>query len=577
MSGDIGQTDGQIKRVLSTFRSSFVLVGLFSCLINVLMLGGPLYMLQIYDRVLTSRSVPTLVALSCLIAALYAAMGIFDFVRSRLLVRIGTRLERDMGASTFDALMWHALRSPTIKTDQPVRDLSALRQFLTSQGPFALFDAPWAPVYLAVIFMLHWILGTVALVGMLAIAILAVFNQIATRAAQERAGRTQIRCNTLAATSIRNTEVAHAMGMLPAIRDRWLALKQGDLSSQLLASDRTGAFSVSSKTLRLFLQSAILGVGAALAIENIVSAGVMIAASILLGRALQPLEQLVGNWRNFQTARSAYDRLNDLLEFVPETKNRIELPAFRGQLDVENVSGGPPGAKRPFLQNISFSLKPGDALGLIGPSASGKSTLGRLLVGVWPASEGTARIDGADIAQISPATAHAEVGYLPQSVELFDGTVAENIARFVKDAQDDQVVKAAQMAGCHDLILRLPDGYETEIGESGCFLSAGQRQRVGLARALYNDPSLIVLDEPNANLDSDGDGALNSAIRQLKRNRQTLVIISHRPSAISEVDHILTLDNGKVAAFGPKKNVLEKVLANKTQNLRRPSNLEQSP
>ncbi|MEM7172439.1 MAG: type I secretion system permease/ATPase [Pseudomonadota bacterium] len=560
MKNEIAPHGCQIRHALATSRSSFLMTAFFSCLINILMLAGPLYMLQIYDRVLASQSMPTLIALSLLITLLFLTMGLLDLVRSRILVRVGIRLDRDMGGPIFEALMRYGAHNASLRTDQPIRDLSKLRQFLTGQGPFAIFDAPWAPFYIIVVFLLDWVLGLVALGGSLAILTLAILNEMTTRHSVAQTAAAQIQSNAFVSASLRNIEAVKAMGMLPAIGNRWKAFHLNDLSNQVTSSDRSGFFSISTKSLRLFLQSAMLGTGAVLAIQNIITPGAMIAASILMGRALQPVEQAVSNWRNFQTTREAFGRLSRLLELQPEKTDRIELPSLSGRLTVESLSAGPPGVEKPFIRNVVFSLDKGQSLGIIGPSASGKSTLARVLVGIWPAIEGSVRIDDANILQLTDEATNREIGFLPQAVELFAGSVAENISRFDPAPNDSAVIKAAQLAGAHQMILRLPNGYETEIGESGLFLSAGQRQRIALARALYNDPVFVVLDEPNANLDADGDAALIAAMKQLKARGTTVVVISHRPGAISAMDSVLMMSDGKAVAFGPRVEVLGKVL-----------------
>ena len=558
MSGGVKQK-GALSEALAASRNLFVAVGFFSLFVNLLMLTGPLYMLQIYDRVLASRSVPTLVALTVLICVLFLALGLLEWIRSRLLGRIGQRLDRHLNAKTFDALMRSGLRRPGDRNDQPLRDLASLRQFLTSPGPLAVFDAPWTPVFLAVVFMMHWTLGLIALAGALLLLGIAVANEVRTRYLHREASEASILSNRLASAGLRNVEVVEAMGMAPELSRRWSAAYDQAARAQARAADRASTFTASTKTLRLFLQSAILGAGALLAINQIITPGMMIAASIIMGRALAPIDQVVGQWRSFVSARTARARLKGLLADNPPPAAQMSLPKAGGSVQVENLCAGPPGARKPVIKDISFALKRGETLGIIGPSAAGKSTLARALVGVWPATSGTVRLDGVDIATWDREELGPQIGYLPQDVELFAGAVSANIARFHEDADPTAIVDAARAAGVHDMILRLPAGYNTEIGEGGSHLSAGQRQRIALARALYGEPVLVVLDEPNSNLDAAGDEALSQAILTMKQQGRTVIVIAHRPSAIAAVEKLLMLDGGEARIFGPKEEVLARV------------------
>ncbi len=532
------------------------MTGAFSLVINLLMLAGPLYMMQVYDRVLASRSYSTLVALTVLVVGLLCFMGLLEVIRSRVLVRVGGRIDARLGGRVFDALIRRSLVSPNAEASQPLSDLKTLREFLSGTGPFAFFDAPWLPIYLGVIFLLHPLLCLVAAVGAALLFTIALVNELRTRKPQAEAGEQNARASAIASAGRRNAEVVGAMGMAGGLRRLWAARNDLALVQLARASDRAGTMTAMSKTLRLILQSAILGVGAALVIEQAVSAGAMIAASIIMGRALAPVEQAIGNWRGFIGARAAYRRLDALLHEVPLPPQPLALPLAEKRLDVDGIFAGPPGATRPVVSGISFSLEGGEALGVIGPSAAGKSTLARLLVGVWPPQRGSVRLDGASLDQWDTETLGRQVGYLPQDVELFAGTIAENIARFDEDADADAVIAAAQAAGVHDMILHLPDGYETEIGEGGVNLSGGQRQRLGLARALYRDPILVVLDEPNSNLDAEGDQSLTDAIRGMKERGQIVVVMTHRPSAIDAVDKILVINGGQQQAFGAKEEIL---------------------
>ena len=535
------------------------MVGVFSFFINLLMLTAPLYMLQVYDRVLSSRSESTLMALTVVAAAMLLVMGVLEFIRSRVLVRIGARLDAQLNARVFSAIHAQSLMSSHGLGGRALRDLDTLRQFLTGTGPFAFFDAPWVPLYLAVVFLFHPILGFVASAGAILLFIIAMLSEVLTSKPLERANTEVGSANAFAETSLRNADALHAMGMLDAVLARWQRQHDKGLALQAVASDRAGSLTAVSKATRMFLQVAILGAGAALAIQQIITPGTMIAASIIMGRALAPVEQAIGNWRAFVGARGAYGRLKKLLQDVPAEPPRMALPEPRGHLSVERVVGVPPGAAKPALKDITFRVAPGEALGVIGPSASGKSTLARLLVGVWRPFAGAVRLDGAEVHVWPREDLGRYIGYLPQDVELFDGTVRDNIARFAEDPDAEQIVLAARRAGVHEMILGFPDGYDTQIGVGGSVLSGGQRQRIGLARALYGNPALIVLDEPNSNLDAAGDRALTEAILALKRDGKTVVVMAHRPSTIAAVDNLLMLAGGAMQAFGPKNEVLAKV------------------
>ena len=549
-----------IGDVLRSCRRAFIGVGAFSFIINLLMLTGPLFMLQVYDRVLTSQSIPTLIALTVLVFGLYVFMGALEFIRSRVLARIGVKLDRDLSRQTFALWIKQGLMKRSAGSAEPLSDLQKLKQFLGGTGPSTLFDIPWVPVYLGIIFLLHVTLGLVATIGAVLIFVLALLNEAVTRRTLEQANRTNALASGFADLSHRNAEAVTAMGMGKQVEQRWLGIHAYASALQLRASDKGGFFIATSKVSRLFLQSVMLAAGAALAIEQVITPGVMIAASIIMGRALAPVDQAIAQWKGFVSARQSYTRLSLLFKALPKEKERLSLPAPAGVLDVEEVFVTPPGAEKPVLENLRFRLQPGQALGVIGPSASGKSTLARLMVGVWIPMRGTVRLDGATLDQWNPDELGPYIGYLPQSVELFDGTVKENIARFQPDATDEAIVTAARRAGVHDMILRLPQGYETRIGEGGAFLSAGQRQRIALARALYGDPRVVILDEPNSNLDAEGDAALTHAIEALKQLGRTVVVMTHRPSAIAAVDLLLMLQNGRQQAFGPKEQVLQAVM-----------------
>jgi PrtD family type I secretion system ABC transporter len=548
--------EDELRGALRGLSSSFVMTGVFSAFVNVALLTAPLYMLQVYDRVLGSRSESTLVALSILAASMLVVMGVLDWVRSRVLVRAGAKLDQRVGERVFSAVFAQTLRAPSGPRSQYLHDLDGLRQFLTGAAPFAFFDAPWLPVYLFVVALLHPLLGAVAAVGALILITLAVVNEWLIREPLEAANVDSIAASSFAESALRNAEVLEALGMMGGIRGRWLGRHGRALARQAIASDRAGTLAAASKATRVLLQVAILGTGAVLAIQQIITPGAMIAASILGARALAPVEQAIGNWRTFVLARSAYRRLRELLEENPAREPRMALPAPKGRLAVERLVAAPPGADKPVLRDVSFALEPGEALGVIGPTASGKSTLARHLVGVWKPAHGSVRLDGASLSDWNRPELGRYVGYLPQDVELFEGTVAENIARFMDQPEAKRIVRAAQRAGAHEMILGLAQGYDTPIGVGGAKLSAGQRQRVGLARALFGDPVLVVLDEPNANLDIEGDQALTGAIADLKREGSTVIVIAHRPAAIAAVDKILVLRDGGIGAFGPKDEVM---------------------
>lgn len=530
-------------------------VAAFSLFINLLMLVPAIYMLQVYDRALGSSNPTTLLMLTALAVGLFGLMTLLEWVRSMVMGRVGAQLDLDMNARVFNATFERNLRRAGQNPAQALHDLTSLRQTLTGAGVVALMDAPWMPVYLVVIFMFHAYLGIFALLGALALVALAVINERVSKQPLEEAQKLAIAANTQANNHLRNAEVIDAMGMLPAIRSRWFELHQKLLEQQALAADRAGLLGAVTKFVRISLQSLALGYGALLAIEGQITGGMMIAASILVGRALAPVEMLIGNWKQLVSARGAYLRLTELLTAYPERASGMSLPRPTGRLVVENASAAAPGSKLLILKNVTLEINPGEVVAMIGPSASGKSSLARLMVGVWPALSGSVRLDGADVFQWNKAELGPFVGYLPQDIELFDGTVAENIARFgTPDA--DRVILAAQAAGVHELILRLPGGYDTPLGDGGSALSGGQRQRIGLARALYGDPSLIVLDEPNSNLDDQGEAALVETIKGLKAKGRTVVIITHRMTTLAVADKILAMHEGTPKVFAPRDKVL---------------------
>ncbi|MCG5496566.1 type I secretion system permease/ATPase [Ectothiorhodospira variabilis] len=546
---------GELRQSMSHLKQAFVSVAVFSFFINILMLVPPIFMLQMFDRVLSSGSIPTLVMLLVVAIGLLIVMGLLDWSRNRVLVRAGTRLDALLDKRLFDATFFRALRSPDSGSTQPLKDMVTLRQFMTGQGVFAFFDAPWTPIFILIIFLFHPLLGVLTLIGAIILFAMAYANEVITREPLGAANSEYIKESDYASSNLRNAEVLEAMGMTGRLRQRWQKMHQSVLSLQAIASDRSANLTAASKSLRMILQVGILATGAYLAVQNIITPGVMIAASIIMARALAPIDQAMHAWRGFIGARGAWDRLNKVLESTPAPSEHMKLPTPQGNVTVENIVVVPPGMRTPSLRGVKLDLKPGQALGVIGPSAAGKSSLARALVGVWPTYAGEVRIDGADIHNWDREQLGPHIGYLPQDIELFAGTIAENIARF-GEVDSDKVVEAARKTGLHEMILRLPQGYDTAIGIQGGALSAGQRQRVGLARAVYGNPRFIVLDEPNSNLDEAGEQALTHTIQQLREEGCTVVIIAHRPSVLSAVDQILVLKDGQPAALGPRQEVL---------------------
>ena len=551
----------EIQQVLLTFKRTFYTVGAFSAISNLLMLVPSLYMLQVYDRVLASRNELTLLMLTVIMLAAYIAMSALDLVRSFVLVRVGARFDMELNKRIYTAAFEQNLKRVGGNAGQALQDLTNIRQFLTGNALFAFFDAPWFPVYLIVIFVFEPTLGMFALGGTVVLIILAYINEVVSRKPLAEANTMAIASSNLATNNLRNAEVIESMGMLPNLMGRWFKLHGKFLSLQAEASEKAGTVGAITKFVQVSIQSLVLGLGALLVLENKITPGMMIAASILIGRALAPVQQVIGVWKSWSGTRSAYERLTALLEGNPARAAGMPLPKPTGQLSIEAVSAAPPGSTAPVIKNLSFALSAGEVLGVIGPSGAGKSTLARLLVGVWPAMMGKVRLDGADMYQWNKAELGPHIGYLPQDIELFAGSVSENIARFgTIDAE--QVVQAAKRAGVHDMILHLPQGYDSILGEGGAGLSGGQRQRLGLARAMYGDPSLIVLDEPNSNLDEVGEAALVQAINDLRQRGKTIVLITHRTSIISITTRLLLLRDGALEMYGPTQAVLNALQEN---------------
>lgn len=545
----------EIEQALLAFKSTFWTVGVFSAITNLLMLVPSLYMLQVYDRVLASRNEMTLLMLTVLMLGAYVLMSGLELVRSFVLVRVGAKFDLMLNKRVYTAAFEQNLKSAGGNAGQALSDLTNLRQFLTGNGLFAFFDAPWFPIYLFVIFVFDIWLGLFAMIGSFLLIALAFINERVTKAPLSEANSMAIASTTMATNNLRNAEVIESMGMLPNLITRWFKTHNKFLVLQAEASEKAAKIAAVTKFVQVSLQSLVLGFGALLVLENQITAGMMIAASILVGRTLAPVQQVIGVWKSWASTRSAYERLAKLLEANPARESGMQLPKPLGALTVEGVSAAPPNAKSAVIKGLSFAISPGDVLGVIGPSGSGKSTLARLLVGVWPAQLGKVRLDGADIYQWNKGELGPHLGYLPQDIELFAGTVSENIARF-GEVDPEMVVLAAKRAGVHDMILHMPDGYDTRLGDGGAGLSGGQKQRIGLARAMYGDPSLIVLDEPNSNLDDIGEQALVQAILDLRQRGKTIVMITHRTTVLGATTKLLLLRDGTPQAFGPTNEVM---------------------
>lgn len=531
-----------------------------SGVVNVLALTGSFFMLQVYDRVIPGRSVPTLVGLAVFAGTLFIFQGALELIRSRLMVRIGMALDARLSRQVYAALMRLPLRTKLAGDGlQSLRDLDQLRSFMSSAGPTALFDLPWMPLYLAICFLFHFWIGMTALAGVVILFSLTLLAEIRTREPARKANSQAAARNTLAEATRRNVEVLQAMGFGSRIAERWSGINADYLDTNATASDLAGTLGTISKILRMMLQSGILAIGAYLVIHQEATGGIMIASSIMMSRALAPIELAIAHWKGFVTARQAWARLTQLLVLLPETAISVSLPAPRSAVSVESISVTPPGERHVVVQDATFALEKGVGLGIVGPSASGKSSLVRAIAGIWAPIRGTVRLDGATLDQWSPEELGNHVGYLPQDVQLFDGTIAENIARFEPQAPSEKILAAARAAGVHDLVTHLPEGYETRIGEAGSALSAGQRQRVALARALYGDPFLVILDEPNSNLDAEGEAALTEAIQSVRARGGIAIVVAHRPSALASLDQVLVMANGRIQAFGPKNEILNKI------------------
>jgi len=553
-------THPDIAQALRECRRAFGSVALFSGVVNLLMLAGPLYMLQIYDRVLSSRSVPTLIALSAFLVGAYAFQGVLDLIRSRVVVRSAAVLDQRLAMAVHGAVIRLTVTSRHPGDGpQPVRDLDAIRGFMTGAGPIAIVDLPWVPVFLTICFLIHPWLGVASTIGAVTLFTMTLLTERASRAparaVAQDAGKRQI----MVEAQRRGGETIIAMGMGGASAQRWSAVNDRYIAATASLSDVAGGFGSASKVLRLLLQSVILGLGAYLVIRQEMTAGAMVAASIMMGRALAPIETAIANWRAFIGARQSITRLSEALTRAAPKREVTLLPRPERSLEVEHVAVVAPGGTKPIVANVRFALRTGQALGIIGPSGAGKTSLVRALVGIWRPAKGCVRLDGAALDQWDPDLLGQHVGFVSQAIELFDGTICENIARMNVKPDADAVLRAAKAAGAHELILRLPNGYDTAIGEGGEALSGGQRQRIALARALYGDPFLVVLDEPNSNLDNDGEGALRQAITNLKTRGAIVVLIAHRPSVLAVCDHILVLANGEQKDFGSRDEIMQRM------------------
>jgi PrtD family type I secretion system ABC transporter len=550
-----------VKSALDSTRSAFIGVALLSAVSNVLMLVSPLFMMQIYDRVLTSRSIPTLLALSLLALGIYGALGVIELIRSKIMPQIGRKLDEQLSNPVFETVLrlpLHAVDGNT--ASMPLRDLDQIRQFMSGPGPIAIFDLPWMPLYIGILYLFHPLFGLAAVAGALVLLGLTISSEFFLRGPSKRLVQLSTQRWELAEAGRRNADTLHAMGMRAAYIERFDHIHQKYSAENLKTSGVTSTFSTVSKVFRQALQSGMLALGAGLVIDQLASPGAIIAASILTAKALQPIEMVIAQWRGFINLRHSKRRLQETLEILQAEPVDMELPAPHRSFSIAGLAVVAPGSDRTIVRDVSLSLFAGQGLGIIGPSGSGKSSLARALTGVWPAARGSIRLDGAALSQWNSEALGTSIGYLPQNVELFDGTIAENIGRFSASATSESILEAAKLAGVHDLVLSMPQGYDTRVGISGVMLSGGQRQRIGLARAMFGNPFLMVLDEPNANLDAEGEAALAAAVLAARKRGAIVVLIAHRPNILQVVDHLLVVQDGKMRAFGPRDEVLRKTL-----------------
>ncbi|MFA6136915.1 MAG: type I secretion system permease/ATPase [Sulfurimonas sp.] len=550
----------ELKSAIMQSKKSFMIVGFFSLFINLLMLVPSLYMLQLYDRVLTSRSLETLVMLTLIVLVLFITMATLEIVRSKILVMVGNKLDNILSKRVFDSLFDLANAQPGKASSMPLNDLTQIRQFMTGNGLFAFFDAPWMPIYIAVLFMFHPMFGYFAIFAGIVLVALTILNEYDTKEKLLEANVMSRASTMYVDSNLRNAEVVNAMGMKGRIQAIWRDKYYAFLNAQTDASNKAGIWSNVSKSLRMLFQSLMLGLGGYLAIKSEVSPGMMIAGSIIMGRALAPLDLMISSWKGFSSARTSYERLEGLLENFPKDKEHMQLPAPHGEILLEGVVVIPPNAQQPSIRGISMQINKGDVVGIVGPSAAGKSSLARIILGLWPLAAGKARLDKADIYQWDKIDLGKYIGYLPQDIELFEGTISQNISRFA-EVDPAKVVEAATKAGVHEMILRLPNGYDTKIGAGGESLSGGQRQRVGFARAIYDNPVLVVLDEPNSNLDDQGEAALVEAIKSLKESKTTVIIITHRPNILQVTNKLAVIKQGLLELYGDTNEVLSRLSA----------------
>jgi PrtD family type I secretion system ABC transporter len=548
-----------LNHAVSAARSALIPAGIFSLFINALALVSPLYMLQVYDRVLSSRNLMTLLFLTILAIFLYLIYGSLEGLRSRVLVRGGARFENVIRAPLFETAFAAMLgRKSGAAESQPFRDADSVREFIGGSAMLAFFDLPWVPLFMATAFLLHPVFGFLAIGTGFLTLIITLINEVWTKKLLQRAGQASISAHADASATLRNAEVMRAMGMAPGLQDRWAAKRDEQISWQAMASDRASTLMAGMKSFRQIVQVFILGLGGYLCLQGELSAGGIVAASIIVGRSLAPIELAVNQWKVFQNARGAWERLQELFRSVPRNQERMSLPAPKGNVKVEQIIAAAPGGKTPILRGVSLHIDKGNVLAIIGPSAAGKSSLIRVLLGVWPAASGTVRFDGFDVSHWHPSELGPHIGYLPQDVELFAGSIAQNIARF-REAEHAEVIGAAELAGVHEMIQQMPNGYDTQIGEGGQALSGGQRQRIGLARALFGDPPIVVLDEPNANLDSTGETALIGAIQHLKQIGSTVIFVTHKTNMLTLADKVLLMEQGAVRLYGERDEVLGKI------------------
>ena len=553
------------RQALATYRQVVVATIVFSAATNMLLFVSPLYMLQVYDRVLHSRNEMTLLMLTIIALAMLAMFGLLEWLRSRVLVRAGLRFDRMISNGVFSRVVTSSIKTPQARSQFVLSDIDRLREFLTGAGLIALCDIPWLPVFLFVCFIFHPLIGWIAVGGATIIVGLTLANEFMTKSHLSEASRFGQQATHFSNSTLVNVEVIRALGMEKSLRGRWNNMHRSMLEKQAFASDRAGALQSISKFVRMGLQTCILGVGAYLALQGEISPGAIIACSIMMGRALQPVDHAVAQWKQFISARQAYARLNQIFTQMPEDNEKLQLPTPEGHLTVENLALTAPGGKTPLVRGVTFEAKPGQAIAIVGPSGAGKSSLVRALVGVWSPLSGAVRLDGSELQHWEPDELGKHIGYLPQSVELFEGTIAENISRFRDDATSEEIIEAAKLANVHGLIQSMSDGYDTQIGVGGQQLSGGQRQRVGLARALFGNPALLVLDEPNANLDSEGEEALNRIILELKSRKKTILFVSHKISLIAVSDRALIMRDGAMHGFGPTTELLQPKSAPQTQ------------